>query len=82
MDIHQAVMEVVAAQALPSTLGIRCYAITVSNTSNLDHGTLEDADLDAVSGGSAVWMACYLTAQHLIGKLQDAEARALLYPPP
>jgi hypothetical protein len=25
----------------------------MSNTSNLDHGTLEDTELDAVSGGAA-----------------------------
>ena len=58
----------------------------MSNTSNLDHGTLEDADLDAVSGGFAsnggVWLACYITAQRFMMKEEDAQAPSFANPQP
>jgi hypothetical protein len=42
---------------------------------------LDDADLDAVNGGYGnVWMACYLTAQHMINDMEKATFEALRNP--
>jgi hypothetical protein len=41
--------------------------------------TFKDADLDAVNGGyGTVWMACYLTARHILNDMDKATFEALL----